>query len=179
MQIGSHPIQWDVLSKFLYCDAFWDKFPGNDTLLFVQDVLELRSRPGSDEAISSTLFGLAYRFRVQSATFGSDKLYALLGLLESDNPRLLIPDYSQSPNDVFLAFVPSYLAHSKNLTVVALAAGAVTGVSIMTASSIRCIFALINHLTGRTTRRLAHLCPSLRWIFLIERYHSKDMKSTS
>lgn len=123
VQLGSQHIDWDVLSKFIACEPFRDQFPEVDTPLFAEDIQKLRLGVGSDEAISNTLFGLTFRFRYQSATLGSDKIYALLGLLKSDNPTLLVPDYNQSPDDVFLNFLPSCLESNKNLTAVALAAG--------------------------------------------------------
>lgn len=123
MQLGPYQTDWDQFSRLIACEAFEDYFRNFNTPLFVQDIRDLRSGSRSDEAISNTLLGLAYRFRFQSASFGSDKVYALLGLLKSDNPTLLAPDYSKHPDEVFLSFTLSCIKHNNNLTAIALAAG--------------------------------------------------------
>ena len=82
------------------------------------------------EGSSATLGDLVIQFRLQSATFGSDKIYALLGLLKPDDPSLITPDYNKSPDEVFLQFTQSCLLTMKSLDVLSLAPGtALQGVS--------------------------------------------------
>ncbi|KAJ6200611.1 heterokaryon incompatibility protein-domain-containing protein [Bipolaris maydis] len=66
---------------------------------------------------------LVIRFRLQLATFGSDNIYALLGLLKSNNPSLIKPDYSKSPDEVFIQFTESCMIHKKNLDILGFASG--------------------------------------------------------
>jgi hypothetical protein len=86
-------------------------------------VQNLRSKEPVDQHIRGSLLGLVYRFRSQAATFGSDKIYALMGLLEKNNPTLLAPDYNATPEAVFMQLTISSLEHNKTLTAIALAAG--------------------------------------------------------
>jgi hypothetical protein len=89
-----------------------------------RDVQNLRSEEPVDPHARDSLLGLVYRFRSQSATFGSDKIYALMGLLENNHPSLLTPDYDATPEAVFIQLTISSLEHNKTLTAIALAAGA-------------------------------------------------------
>ena len=124
IQRGPHEVEWEAPQKCLTYPSFLDdEFNRFNALLFAADVQELRTEESSHEPILNTLLGLAFRFQFQSATFGSDKLYALLGLLRPGSPLLLIPDYGMLPEDVFLQFAVSCIVNNKNLTVIALAAG--------------------------------------------------------
>lgn len=124
MQRGSYQVPWETLHDMLVMPAFFDEFPyHNVSAKVAQDVQALRSEGEADEPISNTLLGLVYRFRLQSATFSSDKIYALMGLLKGNNPTLLTPDYSTPPEDVFMQFTVATLKHNKILTAIALAAG--------------------------------------------------------
>ncbi|XPS72424.1 hypothetical protein M3J07_004576 [Ascochyta lentis] len=123
VHLGPHQISWDLISRFISCRPFMNQFESFETPRFAKDVQELRLGMRGDEAISNTLLGLTYRFRWQAASFGSDKIYALLGLLKPDNPTLLVPEYDKSPVDVFLEFTLSCIKYNGNLTAIALAAG--------------------------------------------------------
>jgi hypothetical protein len=123
VQLGRYTIDWKPFSNFIGCEAFEKLFRNFSTPLFVADIRELRIGSRSDEAISNTLLGLTYRFRYQTASFGSDKIYALLGLLKPDNPTRLVPDYDKHPDEIFLTFVLACIKHSNNLTIIALAGG--------------------------------------------------------
>ncbi|KAH7066085.1 heterokaryon incompatibility protein-domain-containing protein [Paraphoma chrysanthemicola] len=125
VQRGSHQVGWDSLHDLVTYLPFSDEFPHLEKVAqFAEDIQELRTGETATEPISNTLLGLAYRFRYQSATFGSDKVYALMGLLRSNNSTLLQPDYNKLPEDVFVDFTISALRNNQNLTAVALAAGA-------------------------------------------------------
>ncbi|KAF2124508.1 HET-domain-containing protein [Dothidotthia symphoricarpi CBS 119687] len=125
MQRGAHQVKWETLHKLLTYTPFrHDEFGHLVATGFAEQIEDVRSgNHVNDLSINDTLLGMAYRFRFQSATFGSDKIYALLGLLKSDNPTLLTPDYSLPPEDVFLQFTISSLQHNKDLTVIVDAAG--------------------------------------------------------
>jgi hypothetical protein len=131
VQRGSHQIHWEAFQKLLaYAPFQEDEFGTFYAPLFAEEVEELRKEETADESMSNTLLGLVYRFRFQSATFGSDKIYALLGLLKPDNPSLAVPDYKKSPEEVFLQSTVSCLRHNNDLSVLKLAAGtALQGVS--------------------------------------------------
>ena len=121
VQRGAHKVEWEQLHEIVNCTRFNEDFDGYGHVVgFIQYIQELRS----GEPSSRTLFDLAYNFRHQSATFGSDKLYALLGLLSPTGPTLFLPDYSKAPEDVFVEFTLSCLEQSKSLGIIALAAGA-------------------------------------------------------
>ena len=123
VQIGSHQADWQDLSHFLASEPCIAQFPILSTALFARNIQDLRLELQGDSAIPKSLFQLVYQFRGQSATFGPDKIYALLGLLKVDNPTLLVPDYDKSSAEVFLEFTLAWLEHQGNLTVIALAPG--------------------------------------------------------
>ncbi|KAF2749909.1 HET-domain-containing protein [Sporormia fimetaria CBS 119925] len=125
MQRGSNQVRWEALVRFLtFPPILDDEYGGLDAPQFAKDIEEIRSKSRAEEPISNSLLGLAFRFRFQAATFGSDKIYSLLGLLPADNTTLIEPDYSKTPEEVFLEFAISCIENNKNLTVIALAAGA-------------------------------------------------------
>ncbi|EOA86522.1 hypothetical protein ACJQWK_08803 [Exserohilum turcicum] len=125
MQRGSHQVEWAAVHKlFTYRPFGNDEFGDHEAPWFVKNVEDLRKAVGSAEGPGMTLGDLVCRFRFQSATFGSDKVYALLGLLRPDDPSLMTPDYSKTPDDVFLQFTESYLLHNGNLDILSLAPGA-------------------------------------------------------
>jgi hypothetical protein len=124
MRRGGHEIAWDAFRRLLACNRFRKTFwyrQQLQTICFAQNIQDLRQKRESPEASSEILLGLALRFHNQSATFGSDKLYGLMGLLESDNPTAIVPDYTKRPEDVFVNFSMSCIANSKTLDVIALA----------------------------------------------------------
>ncbi|CAO2649679.1 Nn.00g009710.m01.CDS01 [Neocucurbitaria sp. VM-36] len=124
MQRGPEQIDWEALHKLLTYKPFLEEgFYHLEAPLFAEDIQEIRTEQRANEPISNTLLGLTYRFRFQAATFGSDKIYALLGLLKADNPSLIKPEYDKRPEVVFLQFTISCLEHNKNLTAIVLAAG--------------------------------------------------------
>lgn len=90
---------------------------------FSDGVQQLRDELSSDNATPITLFDLVYNFRHQLATLGSDKIYALHGLLPPGCATRVSPDYSKSPDEVFLDFTLASLAEDKTFSVVALAPG--------------------------------------------------------
>jgi hypothetical protein len=120
IQRGTHQVEWEPFHNLLaYLPFQRDGFDHFDAPFFAEDVQELRTEVRADEPMSNTLLGLVYRFRLQSTTFGSDKLYALLGLLKPDNPSLILPDYDKDPKDAFLRFTISCLRHNKDLRLAA------------------------------------------------------------
>jgi hypothetical protein len=124
MQRGAHQIEWENLHDLLVFSSFKDDFEDLDVSIdFTRNVQQLRSERRAAELSSTTLLGLVHRFRFQSATFGSDKIYALMGLLNADNPTLLKPNYSLSSEYVFMQFTASSIEHNKDLTAIALASG--------------------------------------------------------
>jgi hypothetical protein len=124
MQRGRHKIEWEAVhSLFTYSPFGNDEFGDFEAPMFAKNIQSLRTEANTTEAPSTMLGELVSRFRFQSATFGSDKIYALLGLLKADNPSLIIPDYSKSPDEVFMQFTASYILHSNNLDILSLAVG--------------------------------------------------------
>jgi hypothetical protein len=120
VQRGSHQIEWDRIYTYL---AFLPKGYDSPTVRFAKNVQTLRLQNTAHQTSSKSLLDLAYAFRSQAATVGSDKLYALMGLLHVDNASLLEPNYRASPEAVFMQFAVSCLEHTKNLNTIAFAAG--------------------------------------------------------
>jgi hypothetical protein len=124
MQRGPHHVEWNALQTVVTHTTFREiVLDGLKAPLFAMVVQGLRTEERADEPVLPTLLDLVYNFRFQSATFGSDKIYALLGLPRSDNSSLLIPDYSLSPEEVFLRFTVFCIEQYKDLTILALATG--------------------------------------------------------
>ncbi|KAI9151566.1 Heterokaryon incompatibility protein [Paramyrothecium foliicola] len=121
VQVGSHHIDWEVFVNFITSEIGMDSCP-TTAPLFASSIKELRSDIHGLEAIPTTFMDLAYRFRTQSATFGSDKLYALLGLIRPTSPTDFRPDYSKSPTEVFLDFTV-YCLENNRLSVIAIVQG--------------------------------------------------------
>ncbi|KAF1942398.1 hypothetical protein EJ02DRAFT_167647 [Clathrospora elynae] len=106
MQRGSHQIAWEALYKLLTYHPFGnDEFSDFEPPLFVKNVQSLRTEKNTTEPVCTTLGITVTRFRFQTATFGSDRIYALLGLLTSDNPSLIKPDYDKAPEDFFCSLL--------------------------------------------------------------------------
>ncbi|EUC41320.1 hypothetical protein COCMIDRAFT_106492 [Bipolaris oryzae ATCC 44560] len=125
MQCGAFQVDWEAMHKlFTYGPFANDLFRGYRPPSFAKYIQSLREEANDAEDSGVTLGDLVIRFRLQSATFGSDKIYALLGLLHSDNPSLITPDYSKPPDEVFLQFTESCLVHMKNLDILSYAPGA-------------------------------------------------------
>jgi hypothetical protein len=116
VQRGSHQIDWDRLYTLL---VFLPNGYKHYTVQFAKNVQILRLQDTAHETSSKSLLDLAYAFRFQSATFGSDKIYALMGLLQVDNASLLEPNYRASPETVFMQFAISCLEHARNLSTIA------------------------------------------------------------
>jgi hypothetical protein len=131
MQRGPHQIQWEAFHKLLTYRPFGnDEFGAFEPPLFAKNIQSLRVDEDAAEPSSTTLGELVSRFRFQSATFGSDKIYALLGLLKSGNSSLIKPDYNKTPEEVFVDFTVSCLTHDMNLNILTLALGTeIQGVS--------------------------------------------------
>jgi hypothetical protein len=124
VQRGPYQVMWDEFHGLLSIPTFGTEFPlSQATIQFVKDVQALRSQIETDGAPAGLLLDLVYRFRRQTATLGSDKIYALMGLLEATNSSLLVPDYGKTPEEVFMQFTISCLEHGASLKVLALAAG--------------------------------------------------------
>jgi hypothetical protein len=124
MQRGPHQVEWNALQTMVAHTTFREiVLSGLRAPLFAMVVQGLRTEERADEPMLFTLLDLVYDFRFQSATFGSDKIYALLGLPWSDNLSLFIPDYGLSPEEVFLQFTVFCIKHYKDLTILALATG--------------------------------------------------------
>ncbi|CAN9385480.1 unnamed protein product [Alternaria alternata] len=70
------------------------------------------------------MLDLVERFRGQSATFGPDKIYSLMGLVQAGQPSLLEADYTMTPEKIFMQFTVSCLRCYGNLRVLGLAANA-------------------------------------------------------
>lgn len=125
LQRGAYQVGWNELHSLLSWPSFGADFlDSKTTVQFVKDVHDLRKQVNEYGAAHGQLFDLVYRFRLQTATFASDKIYALMGLLKPDNPSLLVPDYSKAPEDVFTQFTISSLECSANLLPIVTAADA-------------------------------------------------------
>ena len=131
VQRGTHQIPWDTFQNFLENPLF-RREPSLDeeSITFSQHIRDMRSELESVGRTSKSLFDLAFHFRHQSATLGSDKLFALQGLLPFDTPIELVPDYSKSSEDVFIEFTAACIGKRKDPVILALAFGVeVYGVS--------------------------------------------------
>lgn len=128
LQRGPEELPWD---SFLDLLPFTELKRQKTTINFAQELQRLRVQArGLDSTASASLPQLVHAFRFQQATFGSDKIYALLGLLAPDQPVLTTPDYSKTPEHVFMEFTVACIEYSHDLTPLALAAGnAIQGVS--------------------------------------------------
>lgn len=125
IQCGPFQVDWEAVHRlFTYGPFANDCFSNHRPPSFVKYIQGLREEANDAEDSNVTLGDLVVRFRLQSATFGSDKIYALLGLLQSDNPSLITPDYSKPPDEVFLQFTESCLIHMKSLDILSYAPGA-------------------------------------------------------
>lgn len=121
VQRGSSQVKWDHLHDLI---AYSPVAEEHLTIRFAQNVQKIRDQNGAYEATSGSLLDLVYAFRHQSASFGSDKIYALMGLLPASSADLLTPDYNETSEIVFMQFAISCLEHNRNLQVIAYAAGA-------------------------------------------------------
>ncbi|KAI2615386.1 heterokaryon incompatibility protein-domain-containing protein [Hypoxylon sp. NC1633] len=124
VQRGSEQLDWDTFQSLCKDVRFQKLFRFHSSMGFASHVEQLRNELFSDNATPTTLFELVYTFRHQFATWGSDKIYAVLGLLPPSCSTTLSPDYSKSPEQVFLDFTLASLAENKTFAVVALAPGA-------------------------------------------------------
>lgn len=122
---GPHEVAWDSLCDLIcYTQKIqtMKAFENITSPEFFESVQLLRKTPDSAEGMS--FLQLIHAFRFQSATFCSAKFYALLGLLLPDNPSLQALEYDKTPGNVFMTFTLSCFTYNKNLTILALAAGA-------------------------------------------------------
>lgn len=128
---GSAQLPYDTLQALLTYEPFQEHVVQSAVSAdFADAVQQLRDERSSDSASPTTLFDLVYNFRHQLATLGSDMIYVLHGLLPPGCSTRVSPDYSKSPNEVFLDFTLASLAEDKTFSVVALAPGcALQGVS--------------------------------------------------
>ncbi|KAI6088180.1 heterokaryon incompatibility protein-domain-containing protein [Hypoxylon rubiginosum] len=130
IQRGSAQLAWDDIQHLFRYGPFQKVFRLQSSIFFANEVQQLRNELTFDNPGSTTLFGLVYRFRHQFATLGSDKIYAILGLLPPGCCTSVFPDYSKSTEQVFLDFTLASLAEDKTFAVVALAPeAALEGVS--------------------------------------------------
>ncbi|KAF2822354.1 hypothetical protein CC86DRAFT_469746 [Ophiobolus disseminans] len=119
-QSGSHQIKWEDFYNLLVYLTTGDDGP---TVAFDKHVQRLRDPNAGTESTPTSLLDLAYAFRYQSATFGSDKIYALLGLLPAGNTCMLQPKYNETPERVFMQFTVSCLKHNKDSRAITYASG--------------------------------------------------------
>ncbi|KAI8631594.1 heterokaryon incompatibility protein-domain-containing protein [Xylariaceae sp. FL1651] len=135
VQRGSLRVEWDKLLALFEYPLFEKLFSGQEpSISFGSDVQDLRQTLSTDSnpATSTpvTLFDLVYGFRHQFATLGSDKIFAVLGLLPPDQSSTVVPDYSKRSEDVFREFTIACLRETKTFAIVMLAPGtAVPGTS--------------------------------------------------
>ncbi|EUC36103.1 hypothetical protein COCCADRAFT_2831 [Bipolaris zeicola 26-R-13] len=122
---GPFQVDWEAVHKlFTYSPFANGLFSNYRAPLSTKYIQSLKEEANDAEDSNVALGDLVIRFRRQLATFGSDKIYALLGLLQSDNPSLIMPDYSKPPDEVFLQFTESCLVHMRNLDILSYAPGA-------------------------------------------------------
>jgi hypothetical protein len=124
VQRGCQQLNWEFLHTLMSFQSFKKKMGHISQYQFTRDVQELRLgtqtvQYGLD---LNSLFELVYQFRFQCATFGSDKIYALMGLLPTDDRSLLIPEDDKQPEEVFMQLTVSSLRHNKDLNAIAVAA---------------------------------------------------------
>ncbi|KAI1275875.1 heterokaryon incompatibility protein-domain-containing protein, partial [Xylaria sp. FL0933] len=122
---GSSQLDWDTMRPLFEYIPFRQMFSFRSSAEFADRVQLLRNQLLTDNALPTTLFDLVYEFRHQYATLGSDKIFALLGLVQPGCYTSVSPDYSRSTEEVFLDFTLASLREEKNFSVVGVAAGAV------------------------------------------------------
>lgn len=103
---GASELQWEKLYLFLNSADFREHFDSTAST-FIKDIQELRAKHASDQTVAPNILDLVCRFRRQSATFGSDKIYSLLGLLRDGYNWGIRPDYGKAPETVFAEFTVS------------------------------------------------------------------------
>jgi hypothetical protein len=124
LQRGSERLDWEQLQQLLGTVPFRREFEWKaGTIRFAEYIELLRTDSEADNLQAKTLLDLAWHFRHQSATFGSDKLYALQGLLHDTTPIRIISDYSKRPEQVFLEFTVSCIEKQNNLLPLSLVTG--------------------------------------------------------
>ncbi|KAI1376963.1 heterokaryon incompatibility protein-domain-containing protein [Hypoxylon crocopeplum] len=124
VQRGSAQLDWDTLQHIFAYRPFQDTFRSQSSTDFADAIQQLRIGLLSNNIDPTTLFDLVYEFRHQLATFGSDKIYAVLGLLPPGSSTAVAPDYSRSPEQVFIDFTLASIEENRDFAVVALAPGA-------------------------------------------------------
>ncbi|KAI1178857.1 heterokaryon incompatibility protein-domain-containing protein [Nemania sp. FL0916] len=127
---GSMQIDWDILQPLFNYDPFRKTIRFSASTFFVDEIQQLRDDLSTGGETPTELFDLVYRFRHQFATLGSDKIYALLGLLPPGCSTMVSPDYNKSPEQVYFDLTLASLVENKSFSVIALAPGsALQGVS--------------------------------------------------
>lgn len=88
---GSAELDWDTLQPLFMYTPFQEMF-GSESTDFAANIQYLRNEILADNPTPITLFDHVYKFRHQSATLASDKIYALLGLLRPGFNSRVSPD---------------------------------------------------------------------------------------
>ncbi|KAI0809688.1 heterokaryon incompatibility protein-domain-containing protein [Xylaria sp. FL0064] len=110
---GSEQLDWDIIQPLFEHIPFRKMFSFRSSTEFADRVQQLRNQLFADNALPTTLFDLVYEFRHQFATLGSDKIFALLGLVQPGCYTMVSPDYSRSAEEVFLDFTVASLTEEK------------------------------------------------------------------
>ena len=121
VQRGSLNVTWRELSNFMF---FSNIICYQQGIAFASAVQMLRASLHEDSKVRLSMLDLVERFRGQSATFGPDKIYSLMGLVQAGQPSLLEADYTMTPEKIFMQFTVSCLRCYGNLRVLGLAANA-------------------------------------------------------
>lgn len=120
VQCRSHTINWDEMCRFIEREASYRDFDADEgRVAFVRRVQSLRSDDVEDPPYG--LVSLTHDFRYSLATNDRDKLYALRGLVRSEEhtPQFAV-DYSLSEKDVWSQFAKECLTKYRSLNVFAL-----------------------------------------------------------
>ena len=121
VQRGPLNVTWRELSNFMF---FSNIICYQQGIAFASAVQMLRASLHEDSKVRLSMLDLVERFRGQSATFGPDKIYSLMGLVQAGQPSLLEADYTMTPEKIFMQFTVSCLRCYGNLRVLGLAANA-------------------------------------------------------
>ena len=108
LQRGTHTVAWDDFCKMLDGPNFRNH---TAAIHFAKSLKLLRNHAQVSKGSEPlSLLNLVHMFRFQCATLGSDKIYALQGLLPAIHQSLLSPDYGRSTEEVYMQFTVSFIA---------------------------------------------------------------------
>lgn len=111
---GTHTIPWALFCTMVKkCPLLPERFRRE-----VDDLWDLSIRLRHNGAVEGNLPSLARKFRNRRSTDPRDMLFALVGLIGSTQPALLVPDYSKDMSSVRRELAQSWIRHYKSLLII-------------------------------------------------------------